>query len=305
METRLNIPKNWQDFESICHKLWRDIWCDANARRNGRQGQPQCGVDVYGAAVYRDISAGVQCKDKDGRSGSSLSIKELNTECKKAIRFKPSIDEYTIATTAPRDVAIQEHVRLMNDTDVLPFNVYVWSWDDIEEEILYRPDILRAYYSSFQFPEADQARMTASPISNPDQWRAFYSRPIMRSLMSTTFQGILRMLCYELSDNAYHYGKASKFTISCEQRSICFIDNGAEFNPTTQLDAKKASPSKYVGSQVFSSFLQECGKDVSVSHERGMYKNESCNILTFVNLNRTPSQTPNPDVVPNALLGTR
>ncbi len=39
MDYRLPIPRNWQDFESICHQLWKEIWNDPNAQKNGRQGQ--------------------------------------------------------------------------------------------------------------------------------------------------------------------------------------------------------------------------------------------------------------------------
>lgn len=41
-------PKNWQDFESLCHDLWKEIWKDPNAQKNGRSGQEQHGVDVFG-----------------------------------------------------------------------------------------------------------------------------------------------------------------------------------------------------------------------------------------------------------------
>src|ERR1051326_1445339 len=87
MIIRLPIPANWQDFEMICHLLWRDIWNDPNAQRNGRVGQPQAGVDVWGRPAYLNHYAGVQCKDKDSKLGSALSRSEVDSECKKAINF--------------------------------------------------------------------------------------------------------------------------------------------------------------------------------------------------------------------------
>ncbi len=41
-------PQNWQDFETLCKKLWGEIWDCPEIKKNGRQGQSQNGVDVYG-----------------------------------------------------------------------------------------------------------------------------------------------------------------------------------------------------------------------------------------------------------------
>ncbi len=45
---QLPPPSNWQDFETLCWRLWKAIWNDRNTQKNGRQGQPQAGVDVFG-----------------------------------------------------------------------------------------------------------------------------------------------------------------------------------------------------------------------------------------------------------------
>ena len=41
-------PANWQDFKTLCCDLWRAIWKDPNTQKNGRQGQQQNGVNIYG-----------------------------------------------------------------------------------------------------------------------------------------------------------------------------------------------------------------------------------------------------------------
>lgn len=47
--TQIRPPENWQDFELLCKKLWGEIWnCPDIIKRNGRSGQKQCGVDIYG-----------------------------------------------------------------------------------------------------------------------------------------------------------------------------------------------------------------------------------------------------------------
>ena len=46
--TSIPKPENWQDFERQCHVLFQCIWGDPHAQLNGRRGQPQHGVDIFG-----------------------------------------------------------------------------------------------------------------------------------------------------------------------------------------------------------------------------------------------------------------
>lgn len=53
MKKTLRKPERWQDFEDLCKKLFREIWqCSYTIKKNGRQRQPQSGVDVY--AIPKD-----------------------------------------------------------------------------------------------------------------------------------------------------------------------------------------------------------------------------------------------------------
>ena len=58
MKIQLPPPANWQDFEDLCHRLWSSIW-GTNPQKNGRQGQPQCGVDIYGMPPYKSQYTGI------------------------------------------------------------------------------------------------------------------------------------------------------------------------------------------------------------------------------------------------------
>lgn len=161
MKVILPAPDNWQDFEQICQRLWKEIWCDANTQLNGRSGQPQSGVDVYGKPIYTEFWAGVQCKDKDANLGSKLKASELSAECNKAKSFKPTLNSFSLATTAARDKSIQEHARVLNAKKTYPFDIHVWSWDDIAAEILARPSILRSFYSGLPiYQELDDHQTT-------------------------------------------------------------------------------------------------------------------------------------------------
>lgn len=62
MKRALDKPTNWQDFEDLCFILWKFIWNDPHAQKNGRQGQAQSGVDIYGKPIGQLDIEGVQCK---------------------------------------------------------------------------------------------------------------------------------------------------------------------------------------------------------------------------------------------------
>src|SRR6266699_2201078 len=107
-------PKNWQDFERLCFDLYRHIWKTTDADMNGRTGQPQAGVDVYGTDRVEDKFVGVQCKGKDQGYGANLTQRELRDEIKKAKNFIPALDIFVLATTAPNDVNIQQTARIIS-----------------------------------------------------------------------------------------------------------------------------------------------------------------------------------------------
>ncbi len=143
--TSLPKPKNWQDFEHIIRELFACVLNDPNTQKNGRSGQSQNGVDVYG---YRngnfECIVGVQCKQK---FENRVTDKELRIEVEKAKNFKPKLNEFILTTTAPRDQKIQETARIITKelapTDH-PIRVYVWGWDDIEEHASKYPEALKA-----------------------------------------------------------------------------------------------------------------------------------------------------------------
>ncbi|QTR48966.1 restriction endonuclease [Candidatus Thiothrix anitrata] len=112
MKMQIPPPQNWQDFESLCWDLWTHIWQDNNTQKNGRAGQPQHGVDIYGTSYTTSKdSCGVQCKGKDIYNNKILTTKELNEEVEKAKNFKPKLHQFIIATTAPKDTKIEQQAR--------------------------------------------------------------------------------------------------------------------------------------------------------------------------------------------------
>ena len=117
---------------------------------NGRLGQPQSGVDVFGRRVVEGGAwVGVQCKGKESWPGSKLTKAEVRREVKKAHQFKPTLSEFIIVTTAPIDAKIQQVAREITEEQKStrqPLSVAVWGWGEIENKIIEYPRALNAFH---------------------------------------------------------------------------------------------------------------------------------------------------------------
>ena len=129
--TQLPPPSSWEEFENIAHAIWKEEWGDEHAQKNGRNGQAQNGVDIFGERKGQQL--GVQCKGKDNFTNKNLTEKEIRTECKKAKTFRPKLKELIFATTGARDASIQEIARRITQEHKGKrlFKVRVYSWPDI------------------------------------------------------------------------------------------------------------------------------------------------------------------------------
>lgn len=130
-------PRYWQQFEDLTLGCFREIIGDDYASKNGRNGSPQAGVDVYGKT--RDGFTGIQCKQVDpiGPNGKLLpggrvTKAVLEAEIAKAETFQPSLDVFVLATTATASAKLQETARLLSAEREASgkFRVVLWFWDD-------------------------------------------------------------------------------------------------------------------------------------------------------------------------------
>lgn len=137
MKKTLRKPENWQDFESLCKKLWGEIWQCPEIKKNGRSGQIQHGVDVYGMPNGESEYWGIQCKGKDDYTKSNLTEKEVNEEVEKAKLFKPALKKLYFATTANKDSQIEEYIRIkdIENRKLGLFEIHIFSWEDIADLI--------------------------------------------------------------------------------------------------------------------------------------------------------------------------
>jgi len=84
-------PKDWNRFEDLCRALFSAVWNDPYAQKNGRSGQPQHGVDIWGESHgARSGTHCIQCKGKDINYHRKVTESEFDTELAKAERFKPA-----------------------------------------------------------------------------------------------------------------------------------------------------------------------------------------------------------------------
>ena len=146
--TQIPPPANWQDFESLCRDLWSRIWDDPHTQQNGREGQPQHGVDVFGRPGRGADWAGVQCKLRSQLKASRLTAEEIAEEVEKAKKFNPRLSDYVLATTATRDAKAQAAARKITQAQEAEdsFPVAVYSWNDILERLTEHEFLLAKHY---------------------------------------------------------------------------------------------------------------------------------------------------------------
>jgi hypothetical protein len=161
MSERWPPPTDPNTFESLCADLWGSI-CGRAVHKNGRNGQQQAGVDVYGK--HGDKWIGIQCKQRDELLRSKLTPAELAREVAAARHFEPRLSRFIVATTGASDATIQEVARQLTHEHSLEglFDVEVWSWTEIWAELNRRPALLRTVgpvYWPRLFFVADEARI--------------------------------------------------------------------------------------------------------------------------------------------------
>jgi hypothetical protein len=147
-------PRDWQVFEDLCCDLMSRLWNDPYTQKNGRSGQVQRGVDIFGQPNQEAEWAGAQCKLKSPRAGSRLSFEEVKREVEKARRFEPPLKRLVVATSALRDARLQERVRAIDERERRngSFSVTILFWEDILAKLWDFPDLAQKYYQSAFLP---------------------------------------------------------------------------------------------------------------------------------------------------------
>lgn len=140
---KLPEPSDWQEFEVITRDAMQLKWASPTLQTNGRPGQEQHGVDIYGPDHLGRPTA-IQCKNTVGK----LSLKKVNAEVSNAELFQGNIQALYIATTAKRDAVLQKDVRLLSEQRIAAskFAVGLLYWDDIFSGLALDEQVLRNHY---------------------------------------------------------------------------------------------------------------------------------------------------------------
>ncbi|WP_454623012.1 hypothetical protein [Brucella anthropi] len=157
----LPLPKNWQDFESIVRDAQAQRWKSSTLQKNGRLGQRQQGVDIWGPdEIGRPV--GIQCK----RIKAPLNFKDVLAEVKNAEKFNGTLTTLFIATTAEHDAKLQQEVRTFSDKRVLQdqFSVSLLYWDEIVASLILNPEVFNAHYPQMKLEtgKSDRERLIAA-----------------------------------------------------------------------------------------------------------------------------------------------
>ena len=136
-------------FEYLCRDLWKNEDVNEPVSFNGRLGQAQDGVDVFGRNTSSGEWFGIQCKVRE--EGHALSKKEIDAEINQAKKFNPSLKQYYLCTTLKRDAAIQkierEIIEGLKKSEGFSFQILFWN--DIEE-MLKKESNINVYHKYYQ-----------------------------------------------------------------------------------------------------------------------------------------------------------
>jgi hypothetical protein len=127
-------PKESEEFERLVEQIAGPMLRSQIINLNGRRGQAQQGVDISVTTADREI--GIQCKVTE-----KLKIDSVQAEVTKAISYTPKLDHFIVATTAPSDAGLQAEVRTLQ----APFDVSLWSWDEINNQLNRQPGVALDY----------------------------------------------------------------------------------------------------------------------------------------------------------------
>lgn len=134
----LPSPINEDEFEDMVEDYFKLTYDDA--QRYGRKGQKQNGLDIIYTVNQGKEIIGIQCKKY-----SKLSNEDIDNIIKKTEGFPHSLTKLIIATTALRDVNIQNYV--LEKKSNLKKEIQILFWEDIRPIIAGNNKLLKKYYS--------------------------------------------------------------------------------------------------------------------------------------------------------------
>lgn len=299
--TQIRKPENWQDFEKLCKKLWGEIWnCPDTIKRNGRLGQSQNGVDIYGIPKGESQYSGIQCKGKDDYIISTLTEKEIDDEIEKAKAFKPALKRFVFATTANKDVDIEEYVRI-KDLECRAhglFEVHLACWEDIVDLLEDNRNTFNWYINNCQYKDNTNINVSFNGQSEmtiyPEYYRTtvryevidFQERGVMTKYPLSMF-GIMNNLNdpyrVEQNNDLNSITQWCEIPVKIENVGVTVIEDYKLYFRTKEeyVDKIDTGVEYMTGIEFSSSFKMEMNR--RIDEEREVFESaESCNELVYI-----------------------
>lgn len=139
-------PANWQDFQILTGRVVEQLCTEGTVREYGRQGQRQDGVDIYGLVVTGS-HMGVQCKQM--QPNKKLTKALIKAEADLALKFRPALNTFIVATTLMEDTQIHQAVTDLNQTGSYPFTISYWSWNHFNDRLNRSNQLVHDSYKSY------------------------------------------------------------------------------------------------------------------------------------------------------------
>lgn len=143
----LSKPETDDEFEAMCHQLYRKLWNDTSCTRVGGPGQIQFGIDIIGHDGKKTV--GIQCKHYNSKSFSLSIIKHDIALADDANELE--IDHMLFVTTAANKTKLVLDVRKLSEQRLSEgkFTVSIDFWDEISGHLRIHPEIARAFIKNF------------------------------------------------------------------------------------------------------------------------------------------------------------
>ncbi|WCM20075.1 hypothetical protein NDK50_00920 [Paraburkholderia bryophila] len=143
-ERFIQLPTNQEDFEKLCVRIYGEMFHDPGARRYGRPGQGQQGLDILvhdfrrSPVEKRQGMVFVQCKytEKD-----ELPFSKLESDAREARALVESHEAYEgvylfiVATTAKNSATLHAKLQTLQAEERLPFEIQLHSRDTLLSRI--------------------------------------------------------------------------------------------------------------------------------------------------------------------------
>ena len=225
------------------------MWGDPAAQKNGRRGQAQAGVDVFGRVGGRGGWHGVQSRSRL-TAGAELSIDEVKQAANDAELFLPKLEHFTIASTIQRDAALQTQVRTLSAEreQAQKFGVSVASWDDILDMLAPRNSVVRRLYPDLLIGSTQVSAEASGAIvgiiypseSVIGQCDAIFHDMRVEAVIVEELRVELRNVASELALNAFEHGGARVFQVAVSADALLMEDDGAVFDPLRERQSPRA-----------------------------------------------------------------